>query len=65
MVGRLLDDDPETAYLHAAKAQAWPHASGPCARSFGLAAYRTGRWARHSPSCARPGGWAGTRTCCR
>jgi tetratricopeptide (TPR) repeat protein len=46
MVGRLLDEDPETAYLHAAKAQALASRVGAVREVLGLAAYRTGRWAQ-------------------
>ena len=46
MVGRLIDEDPETAYLHAAKAQGLASRVGAVREVFGLAAYRTGRWSQ-------------------
>jgi tetratricopeptide (TPR) repeat protein len=46
MVGRLLEEDPEAAYLHAAKAQALASRVGAVREVMGLAAYRTGRWAQ-------------------
>ncbi|HTY71107.1 MAG TPA: hypothetical protein VMI11_01640 [Actinomycetes bacterium] len=46
MVGRLLEEDPQTAYLHAAKAQALASRVSVVREALGLAAYRTGRWAQ-------------------
>ena len=46
MAGVLLDDDPETAYLHAAKAQALASRVEATREALGLAAYATGQWAQ-------------------
>jgi hypothetical protein len=45
MAGRLLDDDPETAYLHAASAREQAARIASVREAVGLAAYRTGRFA--------------------
>jgi hypothetical protein len=45
MAGRLLDDDPETAYLHAAAAGQRAGRIGVVREAAGLAAYRSGRYA--------------------
>lgn len=45
MAGRLLDDDPETAYLHAMAAQGRAARIGVVREAAGLAAYATGRFA--------------------
>ena len=46
MAGRLLDDDPDIAYQHAAKAQALASRVPVAREALGLAAYATGRWAQ-------------------
>lgn len=46
MAGRLLDEDPDTAYQHAAKAQALASRVAVAREALGLAAYATGRWAQ-------------------
>lgn len=45
MAGRLLDDAPEEAYVHAAAAQQMGPRIGATREALGLAAYRTGRYA--------------------
>jgi hypothetical protein len=45
MAGRLLDDDPETAYLHAAAAAKRAGRVGAVREAAGLTAYRSGRYA--------------------
>ena len=45
LVGRLLDEDPETAYLHAAAARERAARAPGVREAVGLAAYRTGRYA--------------------
>lgn len=45
MAGLLLDDDPETAYTHAAFARERAGRVGAVREAVGLAAYRTGRYA--------------------
>ena len=45
MAGRLLDEDPETAYLHATAASARAGRVGVVREAAGLAAYRSGRYA--------------------
>jgi tetratricopeptide (TPR) repeat protein len=45
MAGRLLDDDPETAYLHAAAAREQAARVASVREAVGLAAYRSGRFA--------------------
>jgi hypothetical protein len=45
MAGRLLDEDPETAYLHATAAAARAGRVGVVREAAGLAAYRSGRYA--------------------
>jgi len=45
MAGRLLDEDPETAYLHAAAAGQRAGRVGVVREAAGLAAYRSGRYA--------------------
>lgn len=44
MAGRLLDDDPEAAYIHAAFARERAGRVGAVREAAGLAAYRTGRF---------------------
>ncbi len=46
MAGRLLEEEPETAYQHAAKAQALASRVSVAREALGLAAYSTGRWAQ-------------------
>ncbi len=46
MAGRLLDEDPDTAYQHAAKAQALASRVAVAREALGMAAYATGRWAQ-------------------
>ena len=45
MAGRVLDEDPETAYAHAAFARERAGRVGAVREAVGLAAYRTGRYA--------------------
>jgi tetratricopeptide (TPR) repeat protein len=45
LVGKLLDDEPETAYLHAAAARERAARLPSVREAVGLAAYRTGRYA--------------------
>lgn len=45
LAGELLDDDPETAYLHAAAARERAARVASVREAVGLAAYRTGRYA--------------------
>lgn len=45
MVGRLLDEDPQQALLHARAAQALGGRVGPVREAAGLAAYAAGEWA--------------------
>jgi len=46
MTGRLLEEDPDTAYQHAAKAQALASRVAVAREALGLAAYATGKWAQ-------------------
>ena len=46
MTGRLLEDDPDMAYQHAAKAQALASRVAVAREALGLAAYATGKWAQ-------------------
>ena len=46
MTGRLLEDDPDLAYQHAAKAQALASRVAVAREALGLAAYATGKWAQ-------------------
>lgn len=45
MVGRLIDDEPETAWLHAAAARGRGARLAAVREAVGIAAYRTGRYA--------------------
>lgn len=45
MTGRLIDDDPEAAYLHAAEARRMARRVGVVREACGFAAYRAERWA--------------------
>lgn len=45
MAARLIDDDPETAYRHAAEARRHARRIGVVRESYGFVAYRTGCWA--------------------
>ena len=45
VTGRLLDDDPEQALVHARAARALAGRVGPVREAAGLAAYRAGEWA--------------------
>ena len=46
MAGRLLEEDPDVAYQHAAKAQALASRVAVAREALGLAAYATGKWAQ-------------------
>ena len=64
MAGRLLDEDPEAAYLHATAAAQRAGRVGAVREAAGLAAYRRATTRRPSPSCAPPGGSPGTTRSC-